>query len=439
MQQYKDLVQYILDHGRVKSDRTGVGTKSIFGYQTRFNLSDGFPLVTLKKTYFHAVVVELIAFIKGVTNNQFFLDHNVHIWDEWAVPEDVYDEVVLTHHERIELRAEMQNIPVVDSARRAFEDDYTVEKLGLNPTRGGEGVGLNPHSTTKPQASLSNPDANGSEKMLDEEGVPRTKKVLRARAGDLGPIYGSQWRSWPNYRDGGAIDQLKEAIELLKTKPTSRRIIVSAWNPADLPDESKKPHVNAAEGKMCLAACHTMFQFMAEPLTLAERLIEDATFIPIVTEEAIKVLQSEGRVPYANFITTDISDFDREVITVAMDSRGIPKYRLSCQLYQRSCDTAIGLPFNIASYALLTMMVAQCVNMVPGDFVWTGGDVHLYLNHLEANGAEKGIETMMQREPLPLPTVLLNPDVKNIDDFKIEDIKLVGYQSHPAIKFPIAV
>jgi thymidylate synthase len=264
MQQYLRLLQHILDEGVNKSDRTGTGTKSCFGYQLRFNLADGFPLVTTKKLHVKSIIYELLWFIKGETNIKYLTDHGVTIWNEWA-------------------------------------------------------------------------DANG----------------------ELGPVYGKQWRSWEG-ADGSVHDQLTDVIKQIKTNPDSRRLIISAWNVADLP-------------QMALMPCHTMFQFYV----------------------------AEGK--------------------------------LSCQLYQRSADVFLGVPFNIASYALLTMMMAQVCGLGVGDFVHTSGDVHLYNNHLEQ------AHLQLSRKPFPLPVMRLNPEIKNIEDFRYEDFTLENYQCHPAIKAPVAV
>jgi thymidylate synthase len=264
MQQYLKLLQYILDEGVNKSDRTGTGTKSCFGYQMRFNLQQGFPLVTTKKLHVKSIIHELLWFIKGETNIQYLTDNGVSIWNEWA-------------------------------------------------------------------------DENG----------------------ELGPVYGKQWRSWDG-ADGKVYDQLSEVIRQIKTNPDSRRIIISAWNVADLP-------------KMALMPCHTMFQFYV----------------------------AEGR--------------------------------LSCQLYQRSADVFLGVPFNIASYALFTMMIAQVCDLHAGDFIHTFGDVHLYNNHFEQ------AKLQLSRKPFPLPAMRINPDVKNIFDFRYEDFTLENYQFHPPIKAPVAV
>lgn len=273
MQQYLDLVKHIIDSGVDKSDRTGTGTRSVFGYQMRFNLADGFPLVTTKKCHLKSIVYELLWFLQGDTNINYLKEHNVKIWDEWA-------------------------------------------------------------------------DENG----------------------DLGPVYGKQWRSWAG-ADGVEVDQVKELIHTLKTYPDSRRMIISAWNVAELP-------------KMKLMPCHCLFQFYTAPSNSPE---------------------------------------------------GGGRPRLSCQLYQRSADVFLGVPFNIASYALLTMMIAQVCDMEPGEFVHSFGDVHLYKNHVEQ------AELQLTRTPFALPQMKINSAVKDIFDFKFEDFELLNYECHPGIKAPVAV
>jgi len=277
VKQYLDLMRHVRQHGTRKEDRTGTGTLSVFGYQMRFDLSQGFPLVTTKRLHLRSIIHELLWFLKGDTNVGYLHDNKVTIWDEWA-------------------------------------------------------------------------DQNG----------------------DLGPIYGYQWRSWPG-PDGQHIDQIKQTLELLKNNPDSRRIIVSAWNVAELPDESISPQDNVSKKRMALAPCHAFFQFYV----------------------------ADGK--------------------------------LSCQLYQRSADIFLGVPFNIASYALLTMMMAQVSGLQPGDFVHTLGDAHLYLNHLEQT------DEQLSRKPYPLPTMKLNPAIDNLFDFRFDDFELVNYQYHPHIKAPVAV
>lgn len=287
MEQYLSLLKHIKETGVYKSDRTGTGTTSCFGYQMRFDLQQGFPLVTTKKLHLKSIIHELLWFLKGETNIKYLKDNNVSIWDEWA----------------------------------------------------------------------------------NEQG-------------ELGPVYGKQWRSWTT-REGKTIDQITDVIRQIKTNPDSRRMIVSAWNVADLPE-------------MALMPCHVLFQFYVTPP-------------PPSAAEGLPQAMQEG----------------------AGGRPGKPK--LSCQLYQRSADVFLGVPFNIASYALLTMMIAQVCDMEPGDFIHTFGDVHIYSNHMEQ------VNLQLTRTPFPLPTMQLNPEVKSIFDFKFEDFTLLNYQCHPAIKAPVAV
>lgn len=274
MKQYLDLVKHVLENGNEKGDRTGTGTKSVFGYQMRFDLSEGFPMVTTKKLHLKSIIYELLWFLNGDTNIGYLNENGVKIWDEWA----------------------------------------------------------------------------------DEDG-------------NLGPVYGHQWRNW----DDKEIDQITELIDTLKTNPNSRRMLISAWNPSVLPDTSKSFAENVANGKVALPPCHAFFQFY------------------------------------------------------------VANGKLSCQLYQRSADIFLGVPFNIASYALLTMMIAQVCGLQPGDFIHTFGDAHIYNNHMEQ------LELQLSRDPRPLPQMKLNPDVKNIFDFKFEDFTLENYDPHPHIKGAVAV
>jgi len=274
MKQYHDLVRHVLEHGAIKEDRTGTGTKSVFGYQMRFDLSQGFPMVTTKKLHLKSIIYELLWFLKGDTNIAYLQENGVRIWNEWA-------------------------------------DDQ----------------------------------------------------------GNLGPVYGHQWRNW----NSEEIDQISEVIETLKNNPDSRRMLVSAWNPSVLPDTKQSFADNVAQGKAALPPCHAFFQFYV----------------------------ADGK--------------------------------LSCQLYQRSADIFLGVPFNIASYALLTMMMAQVCGYAPGDFVHTFGDAHIYSNHMEQ------LELQLSREPRPLPKMHLNPEINNIFDFTFEDFTLTNYDPHPHIKGAVAV
>lgn len=277
MKQYLDLMRHIKENGTRKEDRTGTGTVSVFGYQMRFNLQEGFPLVTTKKCHLRSIIHELLWFLKGDTNVAYLNENGVSIWDEWATD-----------------------------------------------------------------------------------------------SGELGPVYGKQWRSW-QAPTGGAIDQITQVVEEIKRNPDSRRLLVSAWNPADLPDASLSPQENAQNNRQALPPCHTLFQFYV------------------------------------------------------IDGK------LSCQLYQRSGDVFLGVPFNIASYALLTMMVAQVCDLELGDFVHTLGDAHLYSNHLEQ------VDLQLSREPFAKPTMRINPEVKDIFSFSFEDFELLDYQCHPHIKAPVAI
>jgi len=274
MKQYLDLVKYVLENGNEKADRTGTGTKSVFGYQMRFDLSEGFPMVTTKKLHLKSIIYELLWFLKGDTNIKYLTENGVRIWNAWA-------------------------------------------------------------------------DENG----------------------DLGPVYGHQWRNWNN----DDIDQIKDVIHTLKNNPDSRRMLVTAWNPSVLPDTSKSFNENVAKGKAALPPCHAFFQFYV----------------------------ADGK--------------------------------LSCQLYQRSADIFLGVPFNIASYALLTMMMAQVCDLLPGEFIHTFGDAHIYSNHYEQ------LQLQLSRDPRPLPKMILNPEIKDIFNFNFEDFTLVDYNPHPHIKGIVAV
>ena len=314
MKQYLELLEKIKQEGIEKSDRTGTGTKSIFGYQMRFDLSKGFPILTTKRVPFGLIKSELLWFIKGDTNIRYLLQHNNHIWDEWAFKR------------------------YVESA------DYTGEDM-----------------TDFGRRSLQDPEFK---EVYEKELETFCQRILNedefaAKYGELGNIYGSQWRHWKTTQ-GETIDQLAQLIEMLKTSPDSRRLIVSAWNPEDVPS-------------MALPPCHTMFQFYV----------------------------ADGK--------------------------------LSCQLYQRSADVFLGVPFNIASYALLTHLIANEVGLEVGEFVHTLGDAHLYLNHLEQ------VDLQLSRETYELPQLVLKHPEKSLYDLEVSDVVLEGYECHPTIKAPIAV
>lgn len=312
--QYLNLLKHVLEHGVKKEDRTGTGTISVFGYQMHFDLNEGFPLLTTKRIPFRLVSSELVWFINGDTNIRFLLQHNNNIWNEWAFKKWVESD-------------EYKGPDMTNFGLRALKD----EEFG---------------------------------KLYEEQMELFKKRVLEdesfAKAyGELGNVYGKQWRRW-NTLKGDTIDQLKEVVETIKKNPNSRRLIVSAWNPEDVPTAALPP-------------CHTLFQFY------------------------------------------------------------VAENKLSCQLYQRSADIFLGVPFNIASYALLTQMIAQECGLGVGEFVHTLGDAHIYLNHLEQ------INTQLDREPKELPVLKLNPEVKSVFDFEVKDIGLEGYNPHPTIKAPVAV
>lgn len=406
MKQYQDLMTEVFAKGTPKKDRTGTGTLSIFGHQMRFNLQEGFPLVTTKRCHLRSIIHELLWFLKGDTNIQYLKDNGVTIWDEWCLAED-----------------EVVNKPLVKSerAKLAVEGEYCKEDL-LQLIKKLDKMG--------PVAG---------QQYLDEMGVPKTLPSIMRRAGDLGPVYGKQWRAWQHHEiiaaddkegldnatsKGGEwiaggddlmngdttpyvyrfeTDQIAKVMDQLKNDPDNRRIIVSAWNVADLDD-------------MALAPCHAFFQFYTREMSLDDRVQW--------AEENDNELWSDYI--HATFV-------DENTRLGWLDKAGVPTRKLSCQLYQRSCDIFLGLPFNIASYALLIHMFAQQANMVVGDFVWTGGDVHLYSNHLEQ------ARTQLGRTPRALPKLIIKRKPDSIFDYKFEDFDIEGYDPHPAIKAPVAI
>ena len=407
MRQYLELLQHIIDRGVRKGDRTGTGTISVFGRTMRFDLREGFPLVTTKKLFTRGIIEELLMFIRGSTDNTELEAKKVGIWDAWALKEDVTKEVRLSNYERACLLAERKAISVAEA------------QTLLN---------------SKDAARRTDPTAVNGLEYLDQEGIPTTRTEVVIKRGELGPIYGAQWRRW-KMLDGSEHDQLGEAIHLLKTKPNSRRIVITAWNPQDLPDESVSPQENVRNGKQALASCHCMFQFYTAPMEIWER-IELHNELHGENQHLQKLYKDWQDYLHTAETGKEVDTRCDEVNALAtsiLDARGVPKLRLSCHLTQRSCDVFLGVPFNIASYALLTHMVAQVCGMTVGDFVWTGGDVHIYNNLIDQ------VNQQLPREPRALPKLLLNPDVKNIDDFRIEDFKIVGYDPWPAIKGEVAV
>ena len=314
MKQYLDLCEHVLQNGLYKEDRTGTGTISTFGYQMRFDLQKGFTILTTKRTLFRLIASELLWFIKGDTNIKYLLQHNNNIWNEWAFKKWVESD-------------EYQGPDMTDFGLRSLQDEAFA-------------------------AQYNEQMALFKENVLNDDEFAK-------KYGDLGNVYGKQWRAWKTSK-GETIDQLKDVIETIKTNPDSRRLIVSGWNPEDVPS-------------MALPPCHTLFQFYVQ----------------------------EGK--------------------------------LSCQLYQRSADVFLGVPFNIASYALLTHLIAHECGLEVGEFIHTFGDAHIYSNHVEQ------VKLQLSREPKALPELKLNPDKKSVFDFEMEDITIEGYDPHPLIKAPIAV
>lgn len=392
MKQLLDIYRHIIDHGRMTGNRTKYAAKKVFGYQARFNMLEGFPVTTTKKLHLKSVIHELIWFIQGSTNIAYLKANGVRIWDEWAteLPEIAYDE--LPYQQRVQMYASLNGV----SEEAAFDHFHEIStKHGFH-------------------------EAN---KELSANGVPTKVERVVLPSGEVGPMYGYQWRHWKG-ADGKEYDQLADVIHMLKTNPNSRRIIVSAWKPEVLPDESISGRNNVHNGKQALAACHTMFHFQTAPATNKERW----EWLHYQYEANGDTLADSDiwRAYYEMYVVKSCTLTEKEE-TELLDGLKAPKLLLNLQLYQRSCDAALGLSFNVASYALLLHMVAQVVDMIPFDFVHTFGDLHLYENAIEP------IMEQIKREPFPLPKLKLNSTILSIDDFKYEDIKIVGYQSHGKI------
>ena len=412
MQNYLDTLDYILKSGRSKSDRTGTGTISSVGLQMRFNLNEGFPLVTTKKCHLPAIIHELIWFLKGETNIQYLKDHNVKIWNEWAVPEDVYREVPMENHERV-------TYALLEKLTPLSRPEFCKELNQMSVEKGHE--------------------------YLTELGVPTTTQVLVMRAGEVGPMYGSQWVRWVDSYGRAPINQIMNAQNTLLNNPDSRRIVVSAWNPSDLPDESISPVENVVAGNAALASCHAFFQLLPEPLSMVEIMdLASATSeeawrdLDFVWDSCISENPPKDELDAGLWHRPDpLFGWERKDFEVTFEATakelGLPLYRLSLQVYIRSNDMFLGAPFNIASYALLCMMYAQTANMLLGELIYTTGDAHIYKNHFEQ------VDQQLSRTPKALPTMRLNPDVKSVFDFKFEDFTLEGYEPHEAIKAPIAI
>lgn len=424
--QYLDLVREIRTSDSLRMDRTGTGTQGVFGRQFHFDLSQGFPLLTTKKVALRLIIEELLWILAGDTNNNTLRAKNVGIWDEWAV----VDQVELSATERYALWLQRQGHGEQDPVTVQMPDDASIEQI---------------HA------------------YLDAQQVPRHRST--ALDGALGPVYGAQWRRWKDTRivpvqdvdqwvdrgyvyysyarftaPGGVkavvekeIDQIAELMEGLRNKPFSRRHVISAWNVADLADEGMSPQANARAGKMALSPCHCLFQFNVQYRSLEEVLRE---LTPEQHQRLVEfhyTLRTESDISGPEGLKTPKQQIAwRDATFAFLEKQGIKTKRLNCLLYQRSADIALGVPFNIASYALLTMMVAQCAGMVPGVFTHTFGDAHIYTNHFD------GMDEQLQRKPLPLAQMWINPEVKDIFSFKLEDFRLEGYQSHGKISFDVS-
>lgn len=497
MRPYLDMLNHILLNGTDKGDRTGTGTRSIFGYQMRFDLNDGLPVVTTKKLFLKGIIAELLWFLQGDTNAKTLQAQGVKIWDEWAptartLADAYFKNGINLLAKRSEQEGRNMTFPddilshIQDPAYQMITKDRAVVPAGWEITESSTDV------DGKPFLECYHPDFWPMllDLLIKNKYAPAD---VKDRIGELGPVYGKQWRDWQmvveeedtsidakmsrvygwmaanhpddapeakypvtvynlkntacgdvfckryeseypymfapyEFTDGSTTQSVSEFVEVLdkhiadglalppitkysvkgfdqigwlinrlKTNPDCRRMIVSAWNVADLP-------------KMALSPCHALFQFYTVEMTETERVV------------------------WANERNLKVTNVDANTnIMSELDALGVPKRKLSCQLYQRSCDSFLGVPFNIVSYSLLTMMIAQVCDMAYGDFIWTGGDVHVYSNHMEQ------VATQLRRDPYPLPTMKINPDVKDIFAFKLEDFELVGYESHPAIKAPVAV
>ena len=400
MRPYLDLLDNILTKGRRReTPRNGSYTLGIFGEQLRFNLADGFPLVTTRKVPMRGIIEELLWFLSGSTNNEDLVAKNVHIWDQWAIPETVKGNRPLTIVER-------QNL-----YRKLFNEK-------------------SPQHQDGPFGYMTKPQTKQTEwppvEHMNLVNIPTTVETVMYAKGDLGPIYGQMWRAWPN-PNGPAIDQISTLMYNLKTKPYSRRHIVSAWNPTLLPDETMDPVGNVYHQRQCLPPCHTLFQFSVEPLTFDERMdLYEKRFGPeALYEELMTSLQLAG-----DRIESTPSS---EIINEFLNQKNIPKDRLSCKLHARSQDVPIGTVFNIASYATLVLMISKLLNFAPGEYIHSMGDSHIYENQIDL------VREQLKREPRPLPTLKIVGDPESLFDYSISDFKLEGYNPHPVINYPITV
>lgn len=415
MKQYQDLIHELIQkYDQTKTiggDRTGVGTVKKFGHIMRFDLAAGFPMVTVKHTPFKAIVAELLWFLRGSTDNTALEEMGCKIWHPWAVTEK---DLVL-YYVKLNTSHESKYRDLTPTSE--VDWGYTLQAL--------IGEGLAPHDARKHLGQLGPIYSKSWVDMDDVRVIPGDDNIPTGFE-DMGFEDGNRDTTVGARVIGRSINQVKNAVNLLKTDPNSRRILVNAWDARYLPEDhwpdgsKKTPQENVIEGRASLAYCHAIFQFATEELTYDERLAIANALVVSGDRSPDEFIEQRGHDSWA---ASDQS----------LTSAGIPKHRLNCMLFQRSVDSALGLPFNIASYALLTQMMAHVCNMVPGDFVWTGGDVHLYANQLEP------MRAALEREPLPLPKLWLNPNIVDIFDFDMDDIQLEGYQSHEKIKMDVAV
>lgn len=423
-QQYLSHAANILTRGNVRPDRTNTGTRSIFGHLMRHNLQEGFPLLTSKFVSLRLIIEELVWILSGSTNIRPLLEKNCHIWDEWALK----DRILYTPIERHALllkKMENEGRPGHYGSLVKRSEDYGVNFKGCL---------VELHIT------------------CDAHGIPREK--IGRKDGELGPVYGAQWRRWSgnkvfitdveahiafgaNAEDGmsdlqemlkdakedNGIDQIAELIKGLKEKPYSRRHIVSGWNPDDMPDESKSHAENVSNDKQALPPCHTLFQFYVRDRDIGD-LMDEYARRHGGKSASVDVLLKAAMLEV---------NYDKVKLREKFKGWGYKTQLLDCQLYQRSADWFLGVPFNIASYSLLTMMVAQCVGMLPGEFVHSFGDSHIYGNHIAV------VEEQLKREVHPLPTVKINPAKTDIFSFTVEDFELIGYQHSGKLSGQVAV
>lgn len=428
MKQFQDLVQRIYEEGEFKGDRTGTGTYSVFGHQMRFDLRKGFPLVTTKFTPIGAIVNELLWFRDGRTNINDPIFGGSKIWDEWALPEDHVIEVDYSIDDILRLYAKRQKITLTEATNEYRGMCAVMSKSGVSVKSlesGVENIAQELYARTKVSDLTKEAVCDGvrraAETMRSRIGLaPNAKRrVVKAEKGSIGPMYGHVWR------DFGGVDQLKEVIENLRRRPNSRRHLVSAWDPTKLPDESKSSYENIRNGKGALAPCHAFFQFNACEISEVERANYYNELNPSKPVDLSNYLDRDGEEKFPGSLAS---------LSVVLDNKKAPTHWLDLQLYQRSADVGIGVPFNIASYALLLVMIANELNYAPRHYVHTTGDTHIYSNHLTL------LKQVLDREPYPLPTLKLNvPAGTSIFDIKKEDIELVGYKSHDKIHLPIAV